>query len=64
VSDENLPHVVYSKEYPYTGIAWVCPNYKAAHDRWLAQHTWQTPYLINVIGREKAPATPVIDPNE
>ena len=61
---EDRPHVVYSKEYPYAGIAWICPNYKAAFDRWSAQHTHHTPYVIAVLGRVIDPSTPIVDVNE
>jgi hypothetical protein len=61
---EDLPHVVFSREYPINGVAWVCKNYKAAHDQWLTQHSYKTPYLIAVLGRVIDPSTPVVDVNE
>jgi hypothetical protein len=67
---EDFPHLVYSKEYPITGVSWLCPNYKSAYERWAAQHSYKTPYLIRVVleppvlGRTIDPAEAITGPGE
>lgn len=61
---ENKPHIVFSRNYHSAAIAWFCPNYAAAYERWTAQHSLSTPYLIATVGRVIDPSQPVIDVSE
>jgi hypothetical protein len=64
-AEERLPHVVYSKTHPYSGVAYYCENFPDARARWLTVHSYRTPFLIRqCVAREIDPATALVDPSE
>jgi hypothetical protein len=62
---EDLPHVVYSKTYPHTAVAYYEPNFKAAKARWDSVSSYKTPFLIRACNeRWIDPAEAITGPGE